>query len=65
MAESIAKNRCVIDIISAHEKYTASSTQSNNLLPLHDLLQNKGDQSFGTLLMFKKHGVSLSPCSKI
>lgn len=65
MAESVNQNRCVLDLIAAHEQHTKQSTQSNNLLPLHELLQNKGQHSFGTLLMFKKNAVSLSPCSKI
>jgi hypothetical protein len=58
MAFQVAANRCVVDIVSEHDKLTT-------MLSLHELLPNRGDQSIGTLLMFKRHGVQLSPCSKV
>jgi len=39
--------------------------QKSLLLPLHELTPNHGDSSVGTLLMFKKNGVKLAPCSKV
>lgn len=54
----------MIDICHEYEKFTKSMPK-NLLIPLHELLPNLGDQSVGTLLMFKKNGVKLAPCSKV
>lgn len=64
MASSVAQNRCVVDVCNEYEKFSKLNAK-NLLIPLHELLPNAGDQSVGTLLMFKKNGVKLAPCSKV
>ena len=64
MANSVNQNRCVVDICNEYEKFSKLNPK-NMLIPLHELLPNQGDQSVGTLLMFKKNGVKLAPCSKV
>ena len=60
MAIFINKERSVFDLCQQYANY-----EGDLLLPIHDLLPGKGANSIGTLLIFKKKGIQLAPCSKV
>ena len=76
ISERIRADRQVCDLCQEYENFTSKqaksldshSIQQSQLLPLHELSpKEKGAStgSIGTLIMFKKSGVHLTPTSKV
>ena len=67
LAASVCKGRAVLNITQQLQDMKSYDTGGSgiNMLSLHDLIKGHGQDSIGTLIVFKRGGTVLSPCSKI
>jgi hypothetical protein len=57
-------NRNTVNLIDALNR-NKNDADTSDLLPIHNMLPNKGAKASGTIILFKKNGVKLRLQSKV